>query len=37
MIFDGLTLARAIHVLAIVHSAGVSAVTAIMLPRARGL
>jgi uncharacterized membrane protein len=38
MILDGLTLARAVHVLAIVHwIGGVSAVTTIVLPHARKL
>jgi uncharacterized membrane protein len=38
MIFDWLTLARAIHVLAVVHwIGGVSAVTTIALPHARSL
>lgn len=38
MIFDGLTLARAVHVLAIVHwIGGVAAVTTIVLPHARRL
>jgi uncharacterized membrane protein len=38
MIFDGLTLARAIHVLAIVHwIGGVSVVTTVVLPHVRRL